>query len=57
MNLRAVWTDPSRHLDFALYGKNVTGTKYYIANFIDTFANRAVYGAPMELGASITYGF
>lgn len=57
LNLRATWTDPSKKLDISAYGTNVTNTKYFSANFTDTFASRAVYGAPSEFGGSVTFHF
>jgi iron complex outermembrane receptor protein len=57
LNLRATWTDPSGRIDFSVFGNNVTSKKYFAANFTDTFASRAVYGAPALFGGSITYRF
>ena len=57
INLRATWTDPSGHVDVALFGNNVTSQKYFAANFTDTFASRAVYGPPALVGGTVTYRF
>lgn len=57
LNLKATWTDPSQKMDVSVYGTNVTNAKYFTQNFTDTFASRAVYGAPAEFGGSVTYHF
>jgi iron complex outermembrane receptor protein len=57
LNLRATWTDPTGHIDVSLFGNNVTNTTYFAANFTDTFASRAVYGAPALVGGTVTYRF
>jgi len=57
LNMKATWTDPSKKVDLSVYGTNVTSTKYLTQNFTDTFASRAVYGAPSEFGGSVTFHF
>lgn len=57
VNLKATWTDPSDHVDFSVFGKNITGEKYFVANFLDPFAARARYGEPAMYGASVTYRY
>ena len=50
LNLSLTWTDPSKHFDIRLWGKNVTGTKYNV--FAITSVN-GDYGTP---GDPATYG-
>jgi iron complex outermembrane receptor protein len=54
LNLRATWTDPSKRFDFAVYGTNVTDTKYITQTLPDTVAIRQAYGEPAAIGASVT---
>ncbi|WP_168854393.1 TonB-dependent receptor [Novosphingobium sp. ERN07] len=57
VNLRATWTDPSDHLDLAIFGKNITNAKYYVANFVDPYSARARFGQPAIFGGSISYRY
>ena len=57
LNLRATWTDPTKHYDVSVFGTNVTNTKYYISSFIDPSAFRSVYGQPAMFGGNVTFHF
>jgi len=57
VNLKATWTDPSDHVDFSIFGKNVFNEKYFVASFIDPSSARARFGDPATFGGSITYRY
>jgi iron complex outermembrane receptor protein len=55
LGLRVDWTDPSDQLTLAVFGDNVTGTKY-LKQF-NTGGFGAGYGAPMTWGVSLRYKY
>lgn len=55
LGLRADWTDPSEKLTLAVYGENVTGTKY-LKQF-NTGGFGAGWGAPATWGVSLRYRY
>lgn len=57
LNLKATWTDPSDTFDLSVFGKNITGEEYFVANFLDPFSARARYGEPAMYGGSVTYRY
>jgi len=57
VNLRAEWTDPSKHYTFALYGDNVNNARYVNQVALGNFAIGAIYGYPLTYGASVRIHF
>ncbi len=57
LNLRASWTTPSDAWEFAVYGNNVTDTKYRNQVLPGTFAIQQTYGEPASIGVSATYRY
>lgn len=55
LGLRAEWTDPSDQLTLAVYGENLTGSKY-LKQF-NTGGFGAGWGAPRTWGISLRYDF
>jgi iron complex outermembrane receptor protein len=55
VGVRADWTDPSGQLTLAVYGDNVTGTKY-LRQF-NTGGFGAGWGSPSTWGVSLRYNF
>ena len=57
LNLRATWTDRSKHFDVSVFGKNVANAKYFVGISADPSAARVTYGAPALFGGQVTYHF
>ena len=57
LNLRATWTDASKHIDLAVFGKNVTTAKYFVGISADPSSARVTYAAPALFGGQVTYHF
>jgi iron complex outermembrane receptor protein len=57
LNLRAEWTDPSKHYTFALYGDNVTNARYLTQVPLGNFAIGAVWNYPVTYGVSVRVHF
>jgi len=57
LGLRAEWTDPTERYTFAVYGDNVTDTKYRATSIYGTFGVGALWGAPATVGASVRARF
>ena len=53
LGLRAEWVDPSKRLTLAVYGDNVTGTKYYSQVLAHSPSIGTVWGAPATWGVSV----
>ena len=55
LSLRAQWTDPSDHFSLAVFGDNVTSSRYRTQVQYNNFAIGSVWSAPaawgVELGA------
>lgn len=55
LTLRAAWTDPSGHWNFSLTGKNLTNSYYLTQVLPDSGGYGAVWGAPPNVMAEVTY--
>ena len=53
LDLRAEWTDPSKRFTFAVYGGNVTDTRYLLQVGPNNFGIGALWSAPATYGGSI----
>lgn len=52
LSMRVEWTDPSDHYTFAIYGDNLTNSKYYNQILPGQFAIQTVWGNPTTYGVS-----
>lgn len=52
LSLRAEWTDPSERYTLAVYGDNITDSKYYTQILPGQFAIQTVWGQPVSWGIS-----
>ncbi len=52
LSLRAEWTDPSERYTLAVYGDNLTNSKYYNQILPGQFAIQTVWGSPTTWGVS-----
>jgi iron complex outermembrane recepter protein len=52
VSLRAEWTDPSDRFTVAVYGDNITDSKYYTQILPGQFAVQTVWGQPVSWGIS-----
>lgn len=57
LNLRAEWTDPSKRYTFAIYGDNVTNTRYLTQVALGNFAIGSVWNYPAMFGVSAKVHF
>ncbi|MCE7796419.1 TonB-dependent receptor [Sphingobium sufflavum] len=57
LGLRAEWTDPSDRFTLAVYGDNVTGSRYYSQVLTHAPGIGAVWGAPATIGGSVRAKF
>lgn len=57
LGLRAEWTDASDRFTFAIFGDNVTNTKYLTQVAAHTPGIGAVWGAPATVGGSVRMKF
>jgi iron complex outermembrane receptor protein len=57
LNLRAAWTEPKNHWTVAIYGKNVTDTKYLLQVDQESAATYQEYGHPATYGVELTYRY
>jgi iron complex outermembrane receptor protein len=55
--LRVEWSDPSDKLTLALYGDNVTDSRYLIQVLPSTFGIGATWAYPATVGGSVKYKF
>jgi iron complex outermembrane recepter protein len=53
VSLRAEWTDSSEHFTVAVYGDNITDSKYYTQILPGQFAVQTVWGQPVSWGVSL----
>jgi iron complex outermembrane receptor protein len=51
--LRAEWTDPSEHYSIALFGDNVTGTRYKTQVIFGSFGIGSAWSAPATWGVQL----
>lgn len=57
LNMRAAWTEPGNHWTVALYGKNVTDTKYLTQVNQETAGTFQQYGRPATYGVEVTWRY
>ena len=57
LNLRADWTDPSKHFTVSVIGRNVTNTTYLVQVLPNAGGFGAVYGEPANVMFQIAYKY
>jgi iron complex outermembrane receptor protein len=57
LNLRAGWTDPSKHFTLGFFANNVTDTIYIAAVLPNTAYFGQVFGSPATYGAEFKFNF
>jgi iron complex outermembrane receptor protein len=57
LNLRADWTDPSKHFTLSVIGRNVTDTTYLVQVLPNAGGFGAVYGEPANVMFQIAYKY
>lgn len=57
LSMRAEWTDASDHYTIAVYGDNLTDSKYYAQVLPGQFAVQSVWGSPTTWGVSVRAKF
>jgi iron complex outermembrane receptor protein len=58
VNAFVTWESAAGHLEFSLYGKNLTDEVYRnSANPVATLWNFTTYGPPREFGVQLGYAF
>lgn len=57
LSLRGQWTDPSERYTIALFGDNVTGTRYQTQVLFNTLGTGAVWSPPVTYGIELSAKF
>lgn len=57
VSLRAEWVDPSDHFTLAIFGENITGSKYRTQVLPGQFAILQTWGSPATIGGSIRFKY
>jgi len=57
LSLRAAWTDPSKKYTFAVFGDNVTNTRYRTQVLAQPYGVGSVWGPPATIGCSVRARF
>jgi iron complex outermembrane receptor protein len=55
--LRASFQPEDSHFTFYVWGKNITGARYFTAELSDNSSDQAVYARPATYGAGVKYEF